>query len=278
MKDGGRNFGSTPPKAEPRVYDLPNGMTIHHVNKHETDFLYQEIFVEKTYFKNGVTLQEKPCVFDVGANIGMFSLFVKRQWPEATLYAFEPIPALYEILSLNVGQHGQSVKTYPMGVSDRIGEANLVYYPGYSIMSGFHADESKDAGILSSSLRLQISQSAIKRKEVSDEHIQQMAKFTLNQKIEFKCPMTTLAKTIREAGVKKIDLLKVDAEKSELAVLAGLENDDWTKIKQIVMEVHSPEDLEVVQKMLRQRGFAFIIQQADQLANSGIFNCFAFRE
>jgi acetolactate synthase regulatory subunit len=44
------------------------------------------------------------------------------------------------------------------------------------------------------------------------------------------------------------------------------------------MEVHSPEDLEVVQKMLRQRGFAFIIQQADQLANSGIFNCFAIRE
>ena len=90
--------------------------------------------------------------------------------------------------------------------------------------------------------------------------------------------MTTLAKTIREAGVKKIDLLKVDAEKSELAVLAGLENDDWTKIEQIVMEVHSPEELEVAQKMLRQRGFAFIIQQADQLASSGIFNCFAFRE
>lgn len=277
MKHGGHDLGPITSKAELRTYDLPNGMTIHHANKPETDFLYQEIFVEKTYFKNGITLQEKPCVFDVGANIGMFSLFVKNQWPEATLHAFEPIPALYQILSLNVERYGQSVKTYPMGVSDRIGEANLVYYPGYSIMSGFHADEAKDAGILSSSLRRQISQSTTKRKEVSDEHIQEMAKFTLSQKVEFKCPMTTLAETIREAGIKKVDLLKVDAEKSELAVLAGLENDDWAKIRQIVMEVHSPEELEIVQGMLRQRGFVFIIQQADQLTNSGIFNCFATR-
>ena len=37
---------------------------------------------------------------------------------------------------------------------------------------------------------------------------------------------------------EKIDLLKIDVEKGELEVLNGIEDADWPRIHQIVMEVH----------------------------------------
>src|SRR5262249_22505755 len=58
-----------------QYYELPNGMIIRHHNKNETDFSYKEIFEEQIYLRHGVVLKPGDCIFDVGANIGMFSLF-----------------------------------------------------------------------------------------------------------------------------------------------------------------------------------------------------------
>src|SRR4029078_2779716 len=76
-------------------YSLPNGMTVAHENKNETDYLYDEIFQKQTYFRHGIGLREGACVFDVGANIGLFTLFVTQHWKDVTVYAFEPIPHIY---------------------------------------------------------------------------------------------------------------------------------------------------------------------------------------
>ena len=52
-----------------------------------------------------------------------------------------------------------------------------------------------------------------------------------NLRIErFACQLKTLSEVIRESQVERIDLLKVDVEKSELDVLAGIDEDDWPKI------------------------------------------------
>jgi len=53
---------------------------------------------------------------------------------------------------------------------------------------------------------------------------------------EIACQLKTISEVIRENGIERIDLLKVDAEKSESDVLAGIHEDDWRKIQQIVME------------------------------------------
>jgi hypothetical protein len=50
-------------------------------------------------------------------------------------------------------------------------------------------------------------------------------------------------------------------EKSELEVLAGIEEDDWEKIRQIVMEVHSTELYEQVAPLLEKRGFHFAVER-----------------
>lgn len=273
-KSGSKNTGQPAPA---EMYLLPNGLAVHHTNKHETDFLYKEIFVERAYLKNGIALTPGACVFDIGANIGMFALFVKSVCADATVFAFEPIPALNQILKLNLAQFGQSIRVYEKGVSGKEGTASLIYYPGYSIMSGFHADEATDATVLSSSMKKQISNSRTKRRQVTDEHLLDMAKYTLSQKVELKCEMTSVSQVIREAGVEKIDLLKIDAEKSELEILEGIHPDDWTKINQIVLEAHSPKEAEAVGELLVRKGFKITMEQEDQLTNSGVFNCFAIR-
>ncbi|HTA95158.1 MAG TPA: hypothetical protein VK769_03450, partial [Verrucomicrobiae bacterium] len=96
---GDENFRS---ERAAQIYQLPNGLPVYHVNKHETDFLYKEIFVERAYLKHGITLKANACVFDVGANIGMFTLFIKQECADATVYAFEPIPELNRVIKLNV--------------------------------------------------------------------------------------------------------------------------------------------------------------------------------
>ncbi|MDF5717743.1 MAG: acyltransferase domain-containing protein, partial [Rhizonema sp. NSF051] len=82
-------------------YKLPNGIEIIHQNKAETDHFYEDIFEHKVYAKHGIHLREGACVFDVGANIGLFTLFVDQEYNQATIYAFEPSPPTFEILKNN---------------------------------------------------------------------------------------------------------------------------------------------------------------------------------
>ena len=41
------------------LYKLPNGLSIHHLNKHETDFVYNEVFEEKVYLKLDSSLKSR---------------------------------------------------------------------------------------------------------------------------------------------------------------------------------------------------------------------------
>jgi len=268
---------SLPSDSTPQRMELPDGQSVYHVNKHETDFLYKEIFVERAYLKHGIVLPTDPCVLDVGANIGMFSLFIKQERPAATVHCFEPTPELNQIIKLNVSRFESSVRVYQCGVSDRDGEAVFTYYPNYSIMSGFHADAAGDADILSSGIRNQLASSNVKRKELPAEVIDGIVQKQLGEKREIVCQLQTLSTIIREAAIERIDLLKVDAEKSEMAILRGIQEKDWQKIRQIVLEVHSVEEVEIVIPLLERNGFSIKVEQEGQFANSGVFNCFAIR-
>src|SRR4030095_11115653 len=53
---------------------LPNGLPVYLQNRGEAEFVYREIFEDDSYSRNGITLEEGACVFDVGANIGLFSI------------------------------------------------------------------------------------------------------------------------------------------------------------------------------------------------------------
>src|ERR1044071_5991271 len=84
------------------MYQLPNGELIAHLNQSETDYMYAEIFEERAYVHPRFHIPDHACILDVGANIGMFSRFALATWNAPTVFAFEPIPQVFEILERNV--------------------------------------------------------------------------------------------------------------------------------------------------------------------------------
>jgi acyl carrier protein len=78
--------------------------------------------------------------------------------------------------------------------------------------------------------------------------------------------------------VKRIDLLKVDVEKSEMDVLAGLESEDWAGIMQVVVEVHDLDGrLAQITSLLESHGFTLEVEQDGSLADSTLYNVYAVR-
>ena len=95
---------------------------------------------------------------------------------------------------------------------------------------------------------------------------------------EVDCRMKTLSQVLRESRVEWIDLLKIDAEKSELDVLRGLADEDWSRIGQIVIEVHDLEGrLEAIRSLLAGKGFGVAVEQDAFLAGTPIFNLYCVR-
>jgi hypothetical protein len=70
------------------------------------------------------------------------------------------------------------------------------------------------------------------------------------------CELRTLSEFLAEHRIPRVDLLKIDAESSERPILAGLAEDDWPKIRQLVVEVHDGDHAtSAMLALLRGRGF-----------------------
>ena len=198
---------------------LPNGLEVAFLNRDETDLIYREIFEQEEYLAHGITLEDGDCIFDVGANIGLFSLFMSQRFRGVRLYAFEPIPTTFAALSANVALYRLPVKLFQCGISNRTGSAPFTFYPNWSAMSGAYADVAAEVMVSRAALDSQVTVSS----EVADELLSE--RFSGAE--TFDCPLRTLSEVIREERIERIDLLKIDVEKSELDALAGLTEADW---------------------------------------------------
>jgi hypothetical protein len=65
----------------------------------------------------------------------------------------------------------------------------------------------------------------------------------------------TVSEVIAEHGIERIDVLKIDVERSEVEVLEGIRDEDWPKIRQVVLEVDTTANRDRVLAMLEARGF-----------------------
>src|SRR6185312_6474967 len=119
-------------------------------NRNETEYLYHEIFEKQCYTQHGITLKEDSCVLDVGANIGMFTLFASERCQRGRIYAFEPLAPLCSTLRLNCGLSQAPVEIFPYGLGSEEQVTSFSYYPRYTMMSGIseYADEEVDVRVL----------------------------------------------------------------------------------------------------------------------------------
>jgi FkbM family methyltransferase len=63
--------------------------------------LYSEIFLHDCY-QPLLPLGVRPRIVDIGANIGLASLYFLTRWPDARLLAYEPNPAAFDLLKRNL--------------------------------------------------------------------------------------------------------------------------------------------------------------------------------
>ncbi|SPT58070.1 non-ribosomal peptide synthetase [Actinomadura madurae] len=248
------------------LHELPNGMTVCARNRSNTAFLYDEIFVRNEYFRAGVTLPEDACVVDVGGHVGLFSLFVGTRQPGCRVHAFEPIPALAGMFRINAELHGLDAAVTTCGLGREAGTARFTYYPDMSLLSGRFADEREERRVLERYLR--------------DEPAEGLAEL-LTERLrgeDVEVEVRTLSQMIREHGITRIDLLKIDAEKSELDVLLGIEPAHWPIVRQVVAEVHDIGGrLGIVTGLLRDHGFRTTVETAPHFAGTGVYCVYAVR-
>lgn len=265
---------------------LPNGDDIFYIDKLTALYVYNEIFVEKEYFKHGIGVKDGDVIFDVGANIGLFSLFVANQASNLKLYTFEPIPKIFQALEKNLENIPAFIKNYNIGLGEKSEKIEFFYYPKVSADSAaipFDWDLKVDlyvqnykeavckdipiARIVPKFLRKRVVRSGLKKIYESEK---------------VKCQIRTLSDIITENNIERIDLLKIDAENYEKQVLAGISDNDWNKIHQISMEVHEhikggDNLLNEIIEFLENKGFEVIIGEENLSTRLGVYMVYAVR-
>jgi FkbM family methyltransferase len=258
---------------------LPNGLKIFHLNSGETSFLYQEIFKDGFYLKHGVAVSAGDIVFDVGANIGIFSIWLHQKHPGVRIYSFEPIPDVYQILAANFALLKIPGKAIDCALAEKATTTQFTFYPNNSVMSGKYARPSEDSLVTSAFINNK--NPAFAEAAKNDPRWARQAEMQLASMFQEKtalCNVKTVSDIMREENLSHIDLLKVDVEKSEHEVLAGIAESDWPKIRQLVLEVHDIEGrVESLSKQLTSRGYTIQSEQDPMMKNTPIFSIYARR-
>jgi len=253
------------------------------MNLAEIRFLHDEIFVGQVYLRGGITLRENAVVFDVGANIGMFSLFIGARCPSAKVYAFEPVPEVFARLQQNIDERELSVQPFNYGLSNRDQDVTFYYYPNISIMSCRHdyINWENEVELIRRYVENERRSGPPDRAEHL-AHVEGLADkdFEFN---ECKCRLRDLSAVIDETGVATIDLIKIDAQRAEYDVLKGIADRHWPLVQQITMEVHDEADsptegrVKEVTELLEAHGFRVKVEVEEMLRGTGRYAIYAIR-
>lgn len=200
-------------------------------NREEFGRIFYEVFIDNGYRFEADT--ETPRILDCGSHIGLSVLYFKLIYPRAKITAFEPNPAVFQVLQANVAENGLTdVELIPAALSDQEGTVPFIvnrdgtrnWTWGSSIVPQTWHDPTQNRIV--------------------------------------QVPTVRLGPYIGEG----VDLLKLDIEGLETAVLVDA-GEALTKVKEIILEFHGSSanprnDLDTLLGVLRQYGFTYRIDQA----------------
>ncbi|HEY0794200.1 MAG TPA: FkbM family methyltransferase [Acidisarcina sp.] len=176
--------------------DLRSGHRVFLSNHPHDIVTFFVVFIKRGYGE----IRKSEVVFDVGANIGLFSIFAALSGAKA-VYAFEPSSESFAKLKQNISANGLENIVIPTNkaVTNRGGE--VVSFPRssspYNSLTGTPAGGDCDQVLT-----------------------------------------VTLEDFMRDNGIPQIDLLKMDCEGAEFSIVPALTGDMIHRISKIRMECH----------------------------------------
>ena len=212
-----------------------------------TRYIYDEIFVGRTYDHPRIKLPERATIIDVGANIGLFAIWAAREYRPNTILAYEASPitiaCLVENVARNIDGHVTATTCINLAVSREADRELVLHQPPWvaglsTILDGKTLpwiDELRDKGELWT----------------------------------HKVASTTISRELAVHGLAVVDLLKIDVEGHFMEVLDGIAPADWAKLRNIALEAEYAETLghsrESICALLRDRGYTVEAQDAAQI-------------
>lgn len=252
-------------------YRLPDGRSVHCLNRTDAALVFEEIFACDVYRRHGIAIRGGDCILDVGANIGAFPLFLESLGLPVTVHCLEPVPAIFEVLQRNAALcPSLRLDLCNLGLGARGGETAFTFYRRLPSNSTCHAEAAQrdEAWTLAyierrfrehPNLLLRSLLGALPRSLRGIVAAGVYRHYYRGERVV--CRVCTLSEFLRERRVERVDLLKLDVERSELDILTGLEEADWPKIRQAVVEVHDESDVGPVEERFGRHGFRVTVER-----------------
>lgn len=175
-------------------------------------FRIKEIFQEQGYSILKYRNHNGPLnVLDIGANIGLFSIYMKLIDPDCTIYCYEPVNNTYSLLQENI-KNINNIHTFHYGL--------------------FNENTTAEINIHS----MNTGQNSLKLK--NPEHNQ-------TETIQLR----DAGEENDRLGIDNFDILKVDTEGCEVEILESL-GERLSNIAYVILEYHSEEDRRRLDKLL----------------------------
>ncbi len=169
-------------------------------------FLFSEIFVRSQYWVD--CPNDRPLIFDCGANIGLATIFFKWRYPHSSIHCFEPDRRTFELLTRNVEANRlPDVHLHNVALSNAVGTVELFV-------------AARRAGSLLMSMDpLRIPEPDVQKTVVDSTKLSLLV------------------------NGRKVDLVKMDVEGAERLVVADLvESGSIGMVNELVVEYHHDVD------------------------------------
>jgi FkbM family methyltransferase len=186
--------------------------------------MFQRIWGRRVYVPQGYEIQPGDTVIDVGANVGVFSVWAASRAPGVRVISLEPSPRICRYLRENVRRNAlEGITVFEAACGGKTGRATL-YSQGYETNNSLYG------------------------RDLWGEQYE----------ARYEVDVMTLEQVLDQGGIGRCDLLKMNCEGGEYDTLFNCPAPALARIRRIAMEYHigrQDRSPDMVAELLRATGF-----------------------